>query len=354
MCDGACLHAADGDGLAAAIIASTDGVVASGAFCGGDAGHALGNRDAAARGIVEAAADTRSIFSASGCDGAAVDKNAAARGFVFTAADTRTTSTASGCDGAAVDGDVAARGIAAVAAANTRSIIAASGVDSATVDSNVATRGLNKVAADARTIRTASDVECSAALDGEGLVFRYVDAGTIISPSYGVCCAATQDDDGVAQTIDAWPHVVIVIGDGGDVHAVQGHRGTVGDGDSGVFAARACEYMTVLELYVSTARTQRHHVCPRGGGDVHIDVGGLGAAAFVEVVTGAAAVCAHGTALGGVEGNASDSVAVRQGILGVVEVDVVATCMVVQVSFTIYEIVTSIVWNKIVGASSVG
>ena len=85
---------------------------------------------------------------------------------------------------------------------------------------------------------------------------------------------------------------------------------------------------------------------------MHVDVGGAGAATRVEVVTGAAAVFAHGTALGGVEGDAGNTFVARQGILGVVEEDVGAarSAACVQVTVAIDETVASVARDEVVGA----
>ena len=287
--DVACLHAADGDGAAGATIARTNSVVAALSFCGGDAGHAVGDGDVAARGIVVSAADA--------CG----------------------TGAASGRNSAAADGDVAARALPS--AAYTCSTVIAIGRNGAPTDDDIAAR-VPPTATDARATVTARGVERAAALDGEGLVGSYVDAGTATSSLHAVGRASIQDDGGVAQAADARPRVAAVVGDGGVVHAVEGHRGAVGDGDLGLGAARAGEDVAVTERHVSASRGQRHHIGSRGGGEVHVDVGT--ARTTVQVVAGAAAVCAYGTALGGVEGDGGDAGVVRQGVLGVVEEDVVA------------------------------
>ena len=85
-----------------------------------------------------AVADARSIVTASGRDGAAVDGDVAARGIVVGAADARSPQTAIGRDGAAANDDVAA--IGSFAAADARSIVTSSGRDGAATDGDVAAR----------------------------------------------------------------------------------------------------------------------------------------------------------------------------------------------------------------------
>ena len=87
---------------------------------------------------------------------------------------------------------------------------------------------------------------------------------------------------------------------------------------------------------------------------MHVDVGRVGAAARIEVVTGAATVFAYRTALGGVESDASDAVVVCEGVLGVVEMDVGTARIIVQVAVAIDETVASVAGDEVVGASFVG
>ena len=168
--------------------------------------------------IAFAAADARSIITASGVDDAAANGDVAAIGQVNAAADARTTGTASGRDVAAADGDAAARRFIA-ATADARSIPAAIGRDGAAADGDVAARGLVVAAADARTIVTASSIERAVALEGEGMALGYVDARTPQSPLHVVGHTFGQDDDGIAQAGDARPPVVTVVVVGGDGHA---------------------------------------------------------------------------------------------------------------------------------------
>ena len=150
LCDEACLHVADGDGLAGATITTrANGVVAARTFCGSDTGHRIVNEDVPAIGMVIATADSRGTVTARGVDGATPDADGAARAVIAATADARGILTAGGVDGAAIDGDVATRG--------------------------------KVVAADARRILISSGVKRTVALEGEGLVFGYMDAGTSIS-----------------------------------------------------------------------------------------------------------------------------------------------------------------------------
>ena len=59
-------------------------------------------------------------------------------------------------------------------------------------------------------------------------------------------------------------------------------------------AARSGEYMAIKELHFSATRGQGHHVSPRGGAEVHVNV--CAAAARIQVVAGIAAVFAYRTA----------------------------------------------------------
>ena len=89
---------------------------------------------------------------------------------------------------------------------------------------------------------------------------------------------------------------------------------------------------------------------------MHVDVGGAGAAACIEVVASAATVFAYRIALSGVEGDAGDAGVVRKDVLGVVEEDVGAARSAARVQVTVAtdEAVASLAWGKVVGAPFVG
>ena len=238
--------------------AANGDVVARGSPSAADAGTTIptsGRNGATADGDVAArrcpsAADARCRLSTSGCDGAAADGDVAARKFAATA-DARRISIASGRDGASIDGNIAARGIPS--AADAHSIFTAIGRDGAATDGDVAA-GRFVGATDACSCPTASDVERAAALEGEGLVFGYMDAGTSISSLHVVVCVLSQNDDGIAQAGDAWPLVVIVFEDGCDVHAAEGHRGAIGNENMGVGTTSAGECVAVMEYNLSRYR----------------------------------------------------------------------------------------------------
>ena len=97
-------------------------------------------------------------------------------------------------------------------------------------------------------------------MDGEGFFFGYIDAWTFISSFHAVGCVISQDDDGIAQTGDARPLVVIVVGNGGDVGIAEGHRGAVVNADMGVLASDASECVAVIKDHVSAFLCQRHQL----------------------------------------------------------------------------------------------
>ena len=164
--------------------------------------------------------------------------------------------TASSVDDAAIDGDVAARRII-ISAADARGILTASGRDGAVTDGDGAARGTPS-AADARRAITASGVERAAALEGEGMALGYVNARIVFSPLHAVGRAFGQNDDGIAQAGDAWPPVVVVFKDGGDVHAAEGHRGAIGNENMGVGTAYASEGVAVMEYDLSRYRPYKY------------------------------------------------------------------------------------------------
>ena len=290
--------AADGHRAARAVVARSDAVGGVKALGGGDGGHTASDGDGAARAFVAAAdaspivatsgrdgaasdadvvarasvaaADACRIVATSGRDGAASDADGAARASVAAADASPIVAATSGGDGAASDADVAARVF--VAAADACRIVAALGVDGAASDADVAARvfvaaadasctiatsggdgaalnhdvaaGYLPAAADAASKAVAAGRERAVALDGQRLVLRNEDAGIVIIESLHRVSAA-EDDGGIAQAGDARP-CVTAVAHAVDGHAVECHRGAVGDGDFHVGAQRASQGVAVL------------------------------------------------------------------------------------------------------------
>ena len=87
--------------------------------------------------------------------------------------------------------------------------------------------------------------------------------------------------------------------------------------------------------------------------DVHVDVVRIGPASFVKVGWTAVAAPRHGTARRGVDGDARYGVA-AYGVLGVVEVDVGAAAVGVQVTIMRLEPVAAVVGDLMILAAAVG
>ena len=88
-----------------------------------------------------------------------------------------------------------------------------------------------------------------------------------------------------------------------------------------------------------------------GGGEVHVDVGRIAATAFVQVGGSAVVVATNiipleGVVAAGVEGDVGDRPLVVEVLLGVVQVDVFAAGITVQVAFLRHEIVAALVGTE--------
>ena len=193
---------------------------------------------------------------------------------------------------------------------------------------------------------TAHGVKRTIATYGDCMTLRDKDARTLTTSLHLVHRPISKDDGGIAQAFHARP-CEIVVGNGGDVHAAKRYRGAVGYGDAGFRPSRTRDQIAVQQRHFGS-RGGKYHWRSRFG-DVHVDVVGAFATARIQVIAGGAAVCAYGTALGVVEGDAGDGIVVRQGILGVVEVYVIACRAPVQVTLAIDEIGASVVWKKVIG-----
>ena len=82
---------------------------------------------------------------------------------------------------------------------------------------------------------------------------------------------------------------------------------------------------------------------------MHEDV--VAASAFVEVIGGTAAVLAYGAAGGSVEPDYGDGALVAETVFRIIDVDVIAAGVAVEVAFDVGEMATAFVGAEFVGAS---